>query len=162
MLLQICVWYQYPVPVLLIFRAGWVRFLKMDPNPLLSIHFKIVTIFASRTRNGSVLTKIITSLLYSLSHRSAGYDRGVVFLPILTQSLISFRDKVQYSTVLSLLSFLLSSPLFPLRFMIFISYVVDPVTDSETGSGFRKSNTGMATGKERGCSFWRAEGFSYV
>jgi hypothetical protein len=45
--------------------------------------------------------------------------------------------------------------------MIFISYVVDPVTDSETGSGFRKFNTGMATGKELGCSQWRADSLTF-
>ncbi len=72
--------------------------LKMYPNPPFSIHFKIVTVFASGARHVSEFTKIITSLPYSLSHRSAGYDRGIVFLPFLTQSLISFRDKVQYSS----------------------------------------------------------------
>jgi hypothetical protein len=55
-------------------------------------------VFASGTRHGSLLTKIITSLPYYLSYHRTGYDRNIVFLSILIQSMISFRDKVQYSS----------------------------------------------------------------
>ncbi len=125
------VWYRYLLYLFFV-RVGSV--FKMYPNPPFSIHFKIVTVFAYGARHGSGFKKIITSLQYSLSYRWAGHDRGIVFFHILTPSNLWFLFGIMYSTVVSLLSFLLWSPLVTVPSSFYDFYILC------CGSGYRFGN----------------------